>query len=90
MFGGFAGWSSEQSGLALVLESEALAIDADDGGVVQDAIEHRGGHHAVAAKASFQLRKLRFEARSVIRARSREPRSRCPLYRHGSDATIRR
>jgi hypothetical protein len=47
MFDGFA-WSSEQSGLALVLEPEALAVDADDGGAVEDAIEHRGGKHAVA------------------------------------------
>jgi len=44
--------SSEQSGLALVLESEALAIDADDDRVVQDPIEHRGGKHSIAGESS--------------------------------------
>src|SRR5260221_6249899 len=53
MFGGFAGWRSEQSGLALVLESEALAVDADDSGVVKDAIEHRGGEYAVAGEGTI-------------------------------------
>src|SRR5260221_5590160 len=53
MFGGFAGWRSEQSGLALVLESEALAVDADDGGVVKDAIKHRGGEYAVAGEGAI-------------------------------------
>ena len=47
--------SSEQSGLALVLEPEALAVDADDGGVVEDAIEHRGGKHTVAGKGAMEL-----------------------------------
>ncbi len=40
--------SSEHLSLAFVLESEALAIDADDDRVVQDPIEHRHGEHAVA------------------------------------------
>src|SRR5580704_10281116 len=44
--------TSEQSGLALILESEALAVDADDSRVVQDAIEHRGGQHAVAGESA--------------------------------------
>src|ERR1700722_18573922 len=32
---------AEYAGLAFVLESEALAVDADDDRVVQDTIEHR-------------------------------------------------
>lgn len=40
MLGEF-GWGSKQSGLALVLESEALGVDADDDRVLEDAIEHR-------------------------------------------------
>jgi hypothetical protein len=48
--GGF-GWSSEQSRFALVLEPVTFAIDADDGGVVKDAIEHRGGDTLSPAKA---------------------------------------
>jgi hypothetical protein len=38
--------SSEQSGLAFVFEPVSFAIDADDGGVVQDRIVHRGGELA--------------------------------------------
>ncbi len=41
---------SEQPSLALVLESEALAGDADDDRVVKDAIEHRHGEYAVAGE----------------------------------------
>jgi hypothetical protein len=36
--------------LALILESEALAVDADDDRVVKDTIEHRHGKHAVAGE----------------------------------------
>jgi hypothetical protein len=43
-------WSSEQSGLGLVLEPEALAVDVDDDRVVQDAIQHRDGEHAAAGE----------------------------------------
>ncbi len=52
MLGGFSR-SSEEAGLALVLESETLAIDADDDRVMQDAIEHRHGQHAVAGFTSY-------------------------------------
>ena len=48
-----SGRSSEQPGLALVLESEALAVDADDGRVMEDAVEHRCGEHAVAGEGGF-------------------------------------
>src|ERR1700680_1118759 len=37
-----------QSSLALVLKSEALAVDADDDRVVEDPIEHRHREHAFA------------------------------------------
>ncbi len=40
----------EQVGLAFVFESEAFAVDADDGGVMEDAIEHRHGQNAVAGE----------------------------------------
>jgi hypothetical protein len=43
---------SEHSCLALVFESEVLAVDADDDRVVQDAIEHRHCEHAVAGESS--------------------------------------
>ena len=52
MLGGF-GRSREQPGLALVLEPEAVSVDADDGRVVKDAIEHRGGEHAVAGEGAI-------------------------------------
>lgn len=42
MLGGF-GRSGEQPGFALVLEPITFSIDADDGRVVKDAIEHRRG-----------------------------------------------
>ena len=44
------GGRAEQSGPALVFESEALAVDADDDRVVEDAVEHRHGEHAVAGE----------------------------------------
>jgi hypothetical protein len=56
-------WSTEQSGLALVLEPEALAIDADDR-VVEDAIQHRGGQDAVAEQYP-NCRRVRFEVRII-------------------------
>ena len=40
--------SRQQSGLPLVLEPITFTVDADDGRVVKDAIEHRGGEHAIA------------------------------------------
>jgi hypothetical protein len=52
MLGGF-GRSGEKSDLALVLKPEAFTIDADDGRVVKDAIEHRGGEHAVAGEGRY-------------------------------------
>src|SRR6202162_1690452 len=45
-------WSREQSSLALVLEAITFSIDADDDGVMKDAIEHRGGQHAVAGESA--------------------------------------
>ena len=39
-----------ESCFSLVLQSEALAVDVDDDRVVQDAIEHRRGEHAVAGE----------------------------------------
>lgn len=44
--------SSEHPGLALVLES-ALAVDVDDGRVVEDAIEHRHGEYAIARERAL-------------------------------------
>jgi hypothetical protein len=44
---------AEQSGLALVFQSEALAIDVDDDGVVKDPIEHRHGEHSVAGEGAI-------------------------------------
>lgn len=38
--------------LHLVLESEAFAGDADDERVVEDAIKHRHGEHAVASEGA--------------------------------------
>ena len=52
MLAGF-GRRDEQSGLALVLEPEALAIDFDDSRVVKDPIEHRGGQHVVAGEGAI-------------------------------------
>ena len=46
-------WNGQQPGLALILESEALAVDADDRRVVQDTIEHRRGEHAVAGESAI-------------------------------------
>src|SRR5580700_3722245 len=37
-----------------ILESEALVVDADDSRVVQDAIEHRSGQHAVAGESAVR------------------------------------
>ena len=54
LLGDFA-WSSEQPSLALVLESEALAVDADDDRVVQDAIEHCRGEDAVAGEGGVPV-----------------------------------
>ena len=51
MLGGF-GRSGDQSGFALVLEPEVLAVDVDDDRVVQDAIEHCPGQHAVAGEGT--------------------------------------
>jgi hypothetical protein len=42
--------SSPALRLSFVLESEALALDVDDGGVMEDAIEHRQGEHAIAGE----------------------------------------
>jgi len=44
--------SSKQSGLALVLEPVTFSIDTDDDGVMKDAVEHRGGQHAVAGESA--------------------------------------
>ncbi len=38
----------EQAGLALFLQPEALALDVERGGVVQQAIEDGGGHDLIA------------------------------------------
>jgi hypothetical protein len=45
--------SGEQFRLAFVPESEALAINADDDRVVEDAIEHRHSEHTVAGEGSL-------------------------------------
>ncbi len=45
-------WRTEQAGLALVLESIALAVDADDGGVMQQPVEHRDGQDDVAGEGA--------------------------------------
>jgi hypothetical protein len=50
---GYLAGSCKQSGFALVYELEALTIDADDYRVVQDAIEHRRGEHAVAGESGI-------------------------------------
>ena len=63
------GRSGEHPSLALVFESEALAVDADDDRVVQDTIEHRGGEHAVAGESGIPTAKVRLEVRII------EPRS---------------
>ncbi len=47
------GGSREESSLALVFESKALATDADDDRVMEDAVEHRHGEHAVAGEGSI-------------------------------------
>jgi hypothetical protein len=39
--------------LALVLQSEALAVDVDDSRVVEDAIEHRDGEHTVGSEGGI-------------------------------------
>jgi hypothetical protein len=44
--------SSEQAGIAFILESEAVSVDVDDGRVVQDTVEHCGGEHTVAGEVS--------------------------------------
>jgi len=44
---------SEHTCFALVLESEAFAIDADDDRVMEDAIEHRGGEHTIARRRAL-------------------------------------
>ena len=40
----------QQPGAALVLEPVALALDADDGRMVQQPVEHRRGQHRVAGE----------------------------------------
>ena len=60
--------SREQTGLALVLESEALAVDAHDDRVVKDPIEHRRGKNGVAGEraipaAEGQVRRVDHEPR---------------------------
>ena len=47
------GRCSEQPGFAFVLESEALAVDVDDSGVMKDSIEHRRGEHAVVGESAI-------------------------------------
>ena len=44
---------AEQSGLALVFQPEALAVDADDDLVVKNAIEHRRSEHGVAGESGI-------------------------------------
>ena len=45
--------SSKQSGLAFVFQSEALAIDIDDDGMVKDPIEHRHCEYSVAGEGAI-------------------------------------
>src|ERR1700731_1441763 len=45
-------WGRGESGLALVVEPITFSIDADDDGVMKDAIEHRGGQHTVAGEGA--------------------------------------
>jgi hypothetical protein len=49
MLRGFS-WSSEQSGFALVFESETLTVDVDDDRMMQDPIKHRHGQYAVTGE----------------------------------------
>jgi uncharacterized protein YfaT (DUF1175 family) len=44
---------SQNTRFAFVLEPKALAIDVDDNRVVENAIEHRGGKHAVAGEGAI-------------------------------------
>ena len=52
MLGGF-GKSAEQLSLTLVLESEAIAVDAPDNRVVKAPIEHGSGKNAVARERAI-------------------------------------
>ena len=47
------GGLAEQSGLAPGFQSETLAIDVDENGVVKDPIEHRHGEHSVAGEGAI-------------------------------------
>jgi hypothetical protein len=49
---GTLAWSGDQPASALVLESEAFAVDADDDRLVKDAIEHRHGEHTIAGEGA--------------------------------------
>ena len=44
--------SSQQPGLALVLESEAVAINTDDDRAVQDTVEYRRGEYTVVRESA--------------------------------------
>ena len=44
---------------ALVLKSEALAVDADNDRVVQDPVEHRHSEHGVAGESGDLNQTLR-------------------------------
>src|SRR5271156_4270070 len=52
MLGGFSR-SGEQPSLPLVLESEALAVDADNDRVMQYAVEHRRSEHCVTGESGI-------------------------------------
>ena len=58
--------NGQQPGLALIPESEAIPVNADDSRVVQDAIEHRGGQHAIAGDILRVADTVLFKLRNPI------------------------
>ena len=57
----------QQSGAALVLEPVALALDADDGRMMQQPIQHRRGQHRVTGEGLIPL------AEGQVRSQDRRP-----------------
>jgi hypothetical protein len=66
---GDPGWSRERASFTLVLESEALAVDADDDEWCRIRASIAAVRTVSPAKAVSQLPKVRFEVRII------EPRS---------------
>jgi hypothetical protein len=57
----------QNASLPLVLEPEAVGIDADDDRVVEDAIEHRYGEHTVTGEGGIPTTEGEIIAGSVSR-----------------------